>query len=83
MAIQRAKIYHDKLLFSISNSSDSKYCRQNSYIEKVFSASKATQDISEILATLEDNDNPQFLLIEGDSGMGRSFLLKEIAYRWS
>jgi len=83
MAMKRVKFYHDKLLFSASSNSDSKCCRLNSYVEKVFSTSKVTQDISEILASLEDNDDPQFMLIEGDSGIGKSFLLREIAYQWS
>ena len=82
MAIQRAKMYRDKLLFSTSSNSDSRHCRLNSYVKKIFNASKATQDIAEILASLEDNDDPQFILIEGDSGMGKSFLLKEIVFQW-
>ena len=36
----------------------------------------------EILAPLEQSKDPQFVLIEGAPGMGKSILLKEIVYRW-
>ena len=35
-----------------------------------------------ILVPLAKNNNPQFILVEGPSGIGKSVLLKEIAYRW-
>ena len=35
-----------------------------------------------ILAPLDKNNNPQFILVEGPPGIGKSVLLKEIAYRW-
>ena len=34
------------------------------------------------LIPLEKNDEPQFILVEGPPGVGKSFLLKEIAYQW-
>ena len=37
--------------------------------------------VEEILTILEKNDKPQFILIEGPPGVGKSVLLKEIAYR--
>ena len=43
---------------------------------------KVTKEVMEILAPLEENDNPQFILIEGAPGIGKSVLLREIAYRW-
>ena len=46
-------------------------------------ASKATTDISEILAPLEVSDRPQTILIEGAPGIGKTILLKHIAYSWA
>ena len=46
-------------------------------------ASKATTDISEILAPLEISDNAQTILIEGAPGIGKTILLKHIAYSWA
>ena len=45
--------------------------------------SKVTKEVAEILAPLETSDDPQFILIEGAPGIGKSVLLKHIAYRWS
>ena len=45
--------------------------------------SKVTKDIKEILAPLEENDDPQLILIEGAPGIGKTILLKEIAFKWS
>ena len=42
----------------------------------------ATKELTEILAPLEQSKEPQFILIEGAPGIGKSYLLKEIAYRW-
>ena len=44
--------------------------------------SKVTKEIVEIVAPLETSNDPQFILIEGAPGMGKTLLLKEIAYRW-
>jgi len=52
-------------------------------LNRVFNPSKATQEVLEILAPIEDDDIPQFVLIEGDPGIGKFFLLKEIAFQWS
>ena len=52
-------------------------------IGKTLDASKATKEIAEILAPLENNKEPSFVLIEGVPGIGKSVLLKEIAYRWA
>ena len=43
---------------------------------------KATKKIEEILAPLESSKESAFILIEGAPGIGKSVLLKEIAYRW-
>jgi len=51
-------------------------------LQEVFDTSKITKELSEILAPLETSNDPQFILIKGAPGIGKSFLLKEIAYRW-
>ena len=45
--------------------------------------SKTTTEVSEILAPLEISDNPQTILIEGAPGIGKTILLKHIAYSWA
>ena len=44
--------------------------------------STVTEELTEILAPVEQSEGPQFVLIEGAPGIGKSVLLKEIAYRW-
>ena len=50
--------------------------------QKVLATSKTTKEIKEILAPLENSEDPCYILIEGAPGIGKSVLLKEIAYRW-
>jgi len=48
--------------------------------------SNATKDISDLLAPLDCSDGsnqPQTVLIEGAPGIGKSFLLKHIAFLWA
>ena len=49
---------------------------------KMSDNSRATKEIEEILAPLENNTKSAFILIEGAPGIGKSVLLKEIAYKW-
>ena len=51
-------------------------------LQEVLDSSTVTKEIVEILALLEESEDLQFILIEGAPGMGKSILLKEIAYRW-
>ena len=51
-------------------------------LHKMSDTSKATKEIEEILAPLENNTKSAFILIEGAPGIGKSVLLKEIAYKW-
>ena len=51
-------------------------------LQEVLDSSTVTKELTEILAPLEQSKDPQFVLIEGAPGIGKSFLLKEIAYRW-
>ena len=50
--------------------------------QKVLDTSIATKEIKEMLAPLENGEEPCYVLIEGTPGIGKSILLKEIAYRW-
>ena len=54
----------------------------NKPLQEVLDSSTVTKELTEILAPLEQSENPQFILIEGAPGIGKSILLKEIAYRW-
>ena len=51
-------------------------------LQNIMDTSTATKEIKDILAPLENNTEPSFILIEGAPGTGKSVLLKEIAYRW-
>ena len=51
-------------------------------IQKTSDTSKATKDIEEVLSPLEKSKETSFVLIEGAPGIGKTILLKEIAYRW-
>ena len=50
---------------------------------KFLETSKITKDVIEILAPLEESEDPQMILIEGAPGIGKTILMKEIVYRWS
>ena len=52
-------------------------------IDKISGTNKATKEITDILAPLEKSKESCFILIEGAPGIGKSVLLKEIAYRWA
>ena len=51
-------------------------------LQEVLDSSTVTKELAEILAPLEQSKDPQFILIEGAPGIGKSILLKELAYRW-
>ena len=51
-------------------------------LQEVLDGSTVTKELAEILAPLEHSKDPQFILIEGAPGIGKSILLKELAYRW-
>ena len=44
---------------------------------------KITTDIAEIFKSVECNDNPYTLLIEGAPGIGKTVLSKEIVFQWA
>ena len=49
---------------------------------KVLDTCIATKEIKKMLAPLENGEEPCCVLIECAPGIGKSILLKEIAYRW-
>ena len=51
-------------------------------LQEILDSSTVTKELTEILAPLEQSKDPQFILIEGAPGIGKSILLKELAYRW-
>ena len=51
-------------------------------LQEVLETSKVTKEIAEMLVPLETSDDPQFILIEGAPGIGKTLLLREISYRW-
>ena len=55
----------------------------NENFKNVLATSKATKEIEEILAPLEEGKQSCFILIEGAPGIGKSVLLKEIHYKWA
>ena len=50
--------------------------------QEILNTSVVTKKLEEILVPLEKHDEPCFILIEGAPGIGKSVLLKEIAYQW-
>ena len=52
-------------------------------LQEVLNTSKVIKEVTEILAPLETSNDPQFVLIEGAPGIGKSLLLKQIAYLWA
>ena len=51
--------------------------------QKALHTSRATKEIGEILAPLEEGKQSCFILFEGAPGIGKSVLLKEIHYKWA
>ena len=52
-------------------------------LQEVLNTSKVMKEVAEILDPLETSSDPQIVLIEGAPGIGKSFLLKQIAYLWA
>ena len=80
-----AQGYIDKVVSNGSGPVSEYYHTHTSHqpLQEVLDTSKVTKEVAEILAPLETNDDPQFVLIEGAPGMGKSTLLREVAYRWA
>jgi len=58
---------------------------QKDSLKEAFQESKATKSLSDILAPLEDPENNYIrtILIEGSTGLGKTVLMKQIAYQWA
>ena len=72
----------DENTVAASNQSVIKHHPEQDNCTSLQDSSKITKELTEILGPLEHSDCPQFVLIEGGPGIGKSILLKEIAYRW-
>ena len=83
-----AKITHsgdiDRVSMVTEEQSNIKCAKLDDYekFHKLSDTSRATKEIEEILAPLENNIESPLALIEGAPGIGKSVLLKEIAYKW-
>ena len=71
----------DEITSLASNRSVPKHHHKLEPLQEVLDSSTVTKELAEILAPLESKD-PQFILIEGAPGIGKSILLKELACRW-
>ena len=69
-----------KIVLVTGGQSAVKHDSHHEKFHKMLDTSKATKEIEEILAPLDKES--AFVLIEGAPGIGKSILLKEIAYRW-
>ena len=80
--IQTGNIY--KITSLASNQEISNRFKVDSHepLKEVLGKDIITKEFTDILVQLEQSKDPQFILIEGAPGIGKSFLLKEIAYRW-
>jgi len=52
-------------------------------LREALQTSKVTRNIVDILMPLEQSDSPQMVLIEGAPGVGKSILMKHIAFSWA
>ena len=51
-------------------------------LQHVLNTSTVTKEVAEILTPLEKSDGQKFVLVEGAPGIGKSVLLKHIAFQW-
>jgi len=72
----------DKFVSITSSHTVTKRLKLDKHQQEVIDTSKVTKEIAEILALLDKSNDPQFVLFDGAPGIGKSFLLKEIAYCW-
>ena len=79
-----AKLMHSGDFSSVTdNDQPAIKCPKSEKFERALDTSTATKEITDILAPLESKESQsRFILIEGAPGIGKSVLLKEIAYRW-
>ena len=70
---EMAKLMYFGKVASVTGDQPAVKCTMNSH---------ATKQIEELLGSLERSKQSPFVLIEGAPGIGKSVLLKEIAFRW-
>ena len=75
-------MYSGDIAMVVNDRSIGKHIDSDEKFQKPLNTSTATKEIKEILVPLENSKEPCFVLIEGAPGIGKSVLLKEIAYRW-
>ena len=66
----------------VTGSAKCKKLDSHEKFHKMLDTSNATKEVEKILEPLDENIESSFILIEGAPGIGKSMLLKEIAYRW-
>ena len=52
-------------------------------LREALQTSKVTRNIADVLMPFEQCENPQIVLVEGAPGIGKSMLMKHIAYKWA
>ena len=52
-------------------------------LREALHSSKVTKNIAEVLVPFDQCDDPQTIIIEGAPGIGKSILMKHIAYSWA
>ena len=80
-----AELMHSGDIDKVASVTGSRHAKFDGHdkLHKVLDTSKATKEIGEILAPLEEGKQSCFILIEGAPGIGKSVLLKEITYKWA
>ena len=77
--VTTATKHHPKLK-EISSNKNTDFHRES--LQGFLNDSTITKEVSTILSPFDKGDEPCFILIEGAPGIGKSLLLKEIAFRW-
>ena len=52
-------------------------------LKKALQYNEVTKSVADVLVLFEQTDSPQTVLIEGAPGIGKSILMKHIAYSWA
>ena len=52
-------------------------------LREALQSSKVTKDVTDILLSFDQCNDPQTILIEGAPGIGKTMLMKHIAYKWA
>ena len=84
-----AKLMHTGEIMSVANPKQSGNCDHpnlldhHETLQEVLDATVVTKKLQEILSPFENTHEPHLILIEGAPGIGKTVILKEIAYQWS